>query len=146
MPARLYDLPYMGSLLTVFFQFFFFRAGEITVPAKRSFSISQHLAWGDVAVDSIDKPTMVKVHLKISKCDQLGKGVDVLVGRTSSKVCPVVACLSYIAVRGPGAGPFFRFQDGSPLTKAAFVWQVSQILTVAGLQASLYGGHSFIDR
>ena len=30
------------------------------------------LSWGDVAVDSRSAPTMVKVHLKRSKCDQFG--------------------------------------------------------------------------
>ena len=33
-----------------------------------------NLSWGDVAVDCRASP---KIHLKQSKCDQFGKGVDV---------------------------------------------------------------------
>ena len=42
---------------------------------------------GDVAIDNQDNPRMVKFHLKQSKTDQLGKGVDVVVG-----LCPVPCC------------------------------------------------------
>ena len=54
---------------------------------------------GDVAVDSRTSPSMVKVHLKRSKCDQFGRGVDVVVGRTDTRICPVAAVVSYIARR-----------------------------------------------
>ena len=43
--------------------FGFFQAEEITVPAKHSLSSSQHLAWNNVAVDSTEKPTLMRVHL-----------------------------------------------------------------------------------
>ena len=42
-----------------------------------SFNARTDLAWGDVAVDDRDSPTMVQVHLKTSKVDQFGQGVDV---------------------------------------------------------------------
>lgn len=54
---------------------------------------SMHLSWGDIAVYDISSPTMLKVHLNKSKCDQLGKGVDVVVGSTRSPICPVTAVL-----------------------------------------------------
>jgi len=55
--------------------FGFFRSGEITVPSLTSFVTSKHLAWGDIAVDNVDNPQTIKMHLKKSKTDQLGKGV-----------------------------------------------------------------------
>ena len=58
-----------------------------------------HLSWGDVAVDSSRTSlSVVKVHLKRSKCDQFGRGVDVVVGRTDTRICPVAAVVSYIAL------------------------------------------------
>ena len=60
----------------------FFRSGEITVPSVSAFTPNRHLCWGDVSVDSPEAPMMIKVHLKVSKCDQFDQGVDVFVGRT----------------------------------------------------------------
>ena len=37
---------------------------------------------------------MIKVHLKVSRCDQFGPGVDVLIGYTEDDLCPVVAVLN----------------------------------------------------
>ena len=54
--------------------FGFFRSGEITVPSLNSFDPSSHLAWGDVSLDNVLDPTMLKVHLRKSKTDQLKKG------------------------------------------------------------------------
>ncbi len=123
--------------------FGFFRSGEITSPSKSGFQPLRHLAWGDVSIDDHSSPTLLKVHLKISKCDQLGKGVDVFVGRTGTVLCPVTACLAFISQRGSTAGPFFRFKDGTPLTKSRFSTAIKQSLSQAGLDDSLYSGHSF---
>jgi len=80
--------------------FGFFRAGEITVPTVASFDGSKHLTWRDVAIDSVECPQTIKVHLKKSKTDQLGKGVDVYIGRTGDPLCPVVAVRHYVSMRG----------------------------------------------
>ena len=123
--------------------FGFFRAGEITVPSKTAFRPSQHLTWSDVKPDSTSAPSMIKIFLKVSKCDQFGKGVEIFIGRTNSTICPVAAILSYMVARGPSAGPFFQFADGSPLTKARFIGEVRSALALAGLDPSSYSGHSF---
>ena len=67
--------------------FGFFRTGEITVPSQTSFDSSQHLAWGDIAIDDRSSPKVLKIHLKKSKCNQLGRGVDVFIGRTDGVLC-----------------------------------------------------------
>ena len=123
--------------------FGFFRSGELTVPSASAFEERIHLAWGDVAVDQACPPAMVRVHLKSSKCDQLGKGVDVFVGRTDSDVCPVMLILSFVRRRGPSPGAFFRRYDGTPLTKSHFIAKVREALIAIGLEASRYAGHSF---
>ena len=54
--------------------FGFFRLGELLPDSGVSFNAAVHLAWGDIAVDNQAAPTMVRVHLKKSKCDQFGAG------------------------------------------------------------------------
>ena len=69
----------------------------------------------------------------VLKTDQLGRGVAVYIGATGDDLCPVAALLAYVAVRGEAPGPFFRFEDGTPLTKARFVAGVQAILDRAGI-------------
>ena len=66
------------------------------------FDSSRHLAWGDVAIDDLNNPQSLRVHLKHSKIDQLGKGI----GKTDCPLCPVTAVMTYMASRGPDPGPF----------------------------------------
>ena len=117
--------------------FGFFRSGEITVPSLTSFDTSKHLAWGDIALDSIDNPQTLKVHLKISKTDQLGRGVDVYVGKMDCSLCPLAAMLHYMAIRGPTAGPLFVFKTGAPLTKSAFTTRIREALQTLGFPEDL---------
>ena len=56
--------------------FGFFHSGEIAVPSVSAFSPNRHLCWSDVSVDSRHTPTMLRVHLKVSKCDQFSQGVE----------------------------------------------------------------------
>lgn len=121
----------------------FFRAGEITVPSETAFNPAVHLAWGDVTQDGSNPPTSVRIFLKRSKTDQFGRGVAVYVGAAGGDLCPVSAILQYVAARGEGPGPFFRFRDGTPLTKARFVARVRAALGNAGIPCRHYSGHSF---
>ena len=124
--------------------FGFFRVGEIVVPSASAFQPHRHLTWDDVLVDSIGSPSLVKICLRVSKCDQFGRGIDVFVGKVqSSKICPVAAILSYMARRGPAPGPFFQSGEGKPLTKSSFITAVRAVLVEAGLDPTLYSGHSF---
>ena len=70
--------------------FGFFHSGEITAAGTESF-----LAWDDVTTDEGTPPSILRVHLKQSKCDQLGKGVDVYIGSTGARVCLVSETLKY---------------------------------------------------
>ena len=123
--------------------FGFFRAGEITVPSLASFKPERHLSWGYVGVDNPSDPKMLRVVLKYSKTDQLGKGVEVYLGKTGCSLCPVASTLAYMAVRGDQPGQFFKFKDGQGLTKAKFVQQVRSALRRAGLPCDHFAGHSF---
>ena len=52
------------------------------------------------------------MHLKgeRSKTDQLGKGVDVYMGKTGYPLCPVMATMAYMAAQGSDEGLFFTYQ------------------------------------
>ena len=94
-------------------------------------------------MDSAPNLSVLKVHLQVSKCDQFGRGVDVYVGKASPLRCPVVAVVSYMAMRGQQPGLFFRRQSGKPLTKPQFIAEVKKALTAAGLDHGPFSGHSF---
>ena len=134
--------PLLWAVCCVAF-FGFFRLGELLLPSREAFNPRLHLAWGDVAVDAPDNPQMVRCHLKQSKTDQLGRGVDVVLGRTGLELCPVAAVLSYIVRHGSQPGPFFLTTAGAPLVKQEFVSEFRKILAAVGLPAEDYAGHSF---
>ena len=73
-----------------------FRLGEILL-ATTNCDPDQHLAVEDVAVDSQQNPSLPRVNLKCSKTDQLGKVVDIYIGKTGDDTCPVAAVLSFLA-------------------------------------------------
>ena len=123
--------------------FGFCRLGELLLPSPGSFNPRLHLAWGDMAVDNPLAPRMVKLHLKQSKTDQFGRGVDIIVGRTDRELCPVGAILAYVAARGDRQGPFFLSSSMSPLTKPTFITELRKILMALGLPDVNYAGHSF---
>ena len=123
--------------------FGFFRLGELLPESRAKINPVASLMWGDVAVDSHEKPTMVRLHLKRSKCDQFGTGADIIVGSTGLPLCPVTAILKYIAVRGPSPGVFFRRSATQPALKPWFIEQLREVLTAVGLPRQQYAGHSF---
>ncbi len=123
--------------------FGFFRAGELTVPSDASYDPSVHLNFGDVAVDSLTKPSLVCIRLKTSKTDPFREGVDVFIGPSGDDLCPVKALAAYLVARGGRAGMLFHFRDGRLLTRARFVSRVRLALERAGLNYKAYAGHSF---
>ena len=89
----------------------------MTVLTDSAFDPATHIMFEDINVDDTTNPTLLKLRLKASKTDPFRKGIDVVVGRTNNKLCPVAAVLAYLAVRGNGLGFLFKFQDGKLLTK-----------------------------
>ena len=49
----------------------------------------------------------------------------------------------YIAVQGMNQGPFFKFANGNPLTKAAFTQHIQAALQAYRLPGSQFTGDSF---
>ena len=118
----------------------FFRLGELL----QSPDSSSVLSWGDVSIDNRDDPSVIRVYLRFSKCDQYGRGVKVYVGQCVSPwLCPVAAVTSYMASRGPKPGPFFQLGSGRTLTKLGFVSELRRALLACGIDQAAYSGHSF---
>ena len=120
-------------------------SGQVKSPYQQlsGFDPTRHLAWGDIAMDDSKPPKLLKVHLKRSKTDQLGKGVDVFIGHTGGPLCPVEAITAHVSTRGSVSGIFFRFANQDPLTKARFVSSVRQAMMAVGLPYNHFAGHSF---
>lgn len=123
--------------------FGFLRAGEFTVVAENAVDLSVCLTPADVAIDCHTNPKIMKVRIKASKTDPYRQGVDIYLGRTQKDLCPLVAMLAYLAVRGSQMGPLFTFKDGKPLTRQKLVLQLRQALKAVGIDDTKYSGHSF---
>ena len=72
--------------------FIFFHSGEITVPSAVAFNPAVHPAYGNVAVDNVQNPSVIHFHLKRSKCDQLG--TKLMCSSVTVGLCPVTAVLT----------------------------------------------------
>ena len=54
------------------------------MPSQSAYQPGTHLSRRDVALDNPTEPAMIRVILRRSKTDQLGKGVAVFVGKTDA--------------------------------------------------------------
>lgn len=123
--------------------FAFLRSGELTV--NTVFDKDRHLAVDDIAVDSYHNPTMLGIRLKYSKTDQGRSGVTLFVGRTYMPICPVSALLAYLVLRRhvSESGPLFLCSNGNPLSRENLVAWLRGTLSMAGIEATRFSGHSF---
>ena len=90
-PAVIFDNTMLKAVATLSF-FDFFRSREITVP----YIHIRGMAPSCLGRHCSGLPAVIKVHLKRLKCDQLGHGVDVFIGRTGTALYPVTAILAYV--------------------------------------------------
>ena len=123
--------------------FGFLRSGEICCPGETTFDPTWHLGPQDITVDSITNTSIMYIRIKASKTDPFRLGVTIAVGKTMDQVCPIKAMLPYLAIRGAREGPLFQFSSGSFLSRQRFVDEVRRVLSAAGVNATLYSGHSF---
>ena len=81
--------------------------------------------------------------IKASKTDQFMIGAQVVLGATSSDLCPVAALLDYLICRGGTPGRLFQLEDSKPLKRQTFAASVQQALTSSDLDGSQFNGHSY---
>ena len=94
------------------------------------------LSWGDIRVNSHDKPEYLVINLRQSKTDVFGSGVTLYGGATGDILCPVAAVLAYLARRPGSPGPLFIFERGQPLSRVHLVTAIRQGLAMAGVDMS----------
>lgn len=122
--------------------FGFLRLGELLLTGPNT---PPAISVSDVAIDSHTAPSLVRIFLRKSKTDPGGKGVHIFLGSSGVPVCPVVALVTYLAIRPQtiSSSPLFVWQNGSPLARDHFVREVRSALRVANIDHELYAGHSF---
>ena len=120
--------------------FGFLRLGEVASDPSEPPIISV----SSIAIDSHSNPSVIRIFLHRSKTDPFGQGAAIYLGRTNSDLCPVSALLDYLSIHPPPPkGPLFIHNDSSPLLHSQFVSWVKEALRAAGLNHSVYSGHSF---
>ena len=140
-PVKADDRMLWAAACTGFFGFL--RAGEFTVPSKQAYDPEVHLNLADMAIDSHEHPSLIRLLIKQSKTDPFREGVEVFLGASKGEICPVRALVDYLSVRPATPGPLFVFDSGSPLTRAALVANLHEALQQVGLNHREYNGHSF---
>ena len=123
--------------------FGFLRVSEFTIPTQTAYDPTQHLSLCDIAVDSKQSPSLLQVKIKQSKTDPFRQGVDLFLGKTGTRICPINAIMPYLAIRGAQAGPLFTTRDGKHLTRQLFCSNLNTILQKMKLKTPHYNTHSF---
>ena len=113
----------------------FLQAAEFTCPGlthPQCWLLGMH-----VSMDSHTNPQCLTVAQQVWSfwCQWM-----VYVSRTFRVLCPVSAVLS---IHPSSLGPFFLFEDGTPLSWDRLVSALTQALASAGIDASGFTGHSF---
>ncbi|OCT60818.1 hypothetical protein XELAEV_18046840mg [Xenopus laevis] len=86
----------------------------------------------------------LKIILKKSKTDKVGRGTTLWLGNsTEQSICPVSAFSHYQQVRPCLPGPFFIHSDGSFMTRFQFVKILKGAVSKLGIPPEHYNTHSF---
>ena len=96
-------------------------AAEFTIPNQSAFTVSQHLVNSDVKFQVIDfNVKYIILHLKQSKTDTKGNGVDIYIGCTGTTVCAYCAMAQFISQKtlyNDKTSHLFIFPNGTHITK-----------------------------
>ena len=120
--------------------------GEFMVDQEQ-FDPASHLCVQDV-IPSLTAQLVLRyitIHLKSSKTDPFGQGIDVIIGCSSTQVCGACAAWDLIQShqlkQASPVQPFFQL-SGQPLSRDVVVGHIKGLLAKLGLNPSLYSGHS----
>ena len=122
---------------------FFLWTGEFTTPSSKDFDKETHLSLSDLTLDSRTSPQLIQIHIKQSKTDPFIRGAAIFLSRTGGAICSVKVMTAYLAFRSPQPGPLFVFESGTPLSRTELLKLIHQTLQDAGIDPTLYNGHSF---
>ena len=99
------------------FGLLWFSAGFRVYCVRPQKSPSCHLTLKDSAFDSLVTPSLLSVTNKVSKTGPFRRGSAIHIGRGRYPLCAIQAVAMYLAARGDGPGPLFRFQSDQPLSR-----------------------------
>ncbi len=134
-----YDISLIiAMLLTAFLALL--RISEYTVQrgCKHHSLLSKH-----VNISSTE--SFVKLLIRSSKTDQWGEGVQLFIGKASSRcgiLCPVQAMKRYLKFRGTAGGPLFCWSSGQPVKSSSYSRLFKRLVSHAGLPSGVYSPHS----
>lgn len=102
------------------------RASEFVCPSMSKFDPHTTLLWSDLTLGQSN----LRIRIKRSKTDPFRQGHSLLMGASSSSVCPVLAMQKFRDVIGnpTPASPVFTFADGSFLTRERLTTILRQLL------------------
>ena len=144
--AKSFGLAMKSLYLTLFSTML--RGGNCLPDSQSDFNSVRHLSWGRIEV--VDQGLVVRIPM--SKTIQLGDRVhEIPIARCAvQQMCPVLALLDLVNLRGvdkcqDSVSVFTYLKNGSwvILTKAVAGKFLAGQLTAMGLNAKLYGLHSF---
>ena len=121
------------------------RSGELALDEAEPRTSPKLLCIGAVQFERTQTSVLMRVRLRDTKTDRARKGVTVTVGPTGRSVCAVTAMAAFISMRPNAAptDPLFIFEDGVILRRRALVRFTKVLLKNAGVDNTLYAGHSF---
>lgn len=115
------------------------RVGEVVLEQKRDGG-SRGLLLQDVSMSQSD----LRVHIRNSKTDQVGRGAVIRLSATGEKgPCPVKDLKRYLSLRPAGEGPLFIHENGHPLVRHQFTKVMRKVVVACGRKASEFAPHSF---
>ena len=133
-----YDVALTWIACTLAF-FGFLRCAEFTAVGLRRFT--------DTNIRREDaKPSddNFLVFLRGSKTDPFRQGHTIVISPSGRSVCAVRALRRFLSLRqGRQEEPLFRLVDGTYLTRTTFTSRLRSHLQAAGIDETLYAGHSF---
>jgi hypothetical protein len=104
-----------------------------------------HLRCSDVTFDHRGVDSRVSVTIRASKTDIANAGFTVHSACTATNICACCALHQLMSRRLQWTPdePLFQYATGAPLTRSALTSSLQTLLPLAGLEPSLYSGHSF---
>ena len=96
----------------------------------------------EVAINLRSAPTAVHLRLRRAKTDPFGRGIEIYLGVSGTAMYLVTALMRYLAVRLPGDGQLFVWENSRPLTRMMFVTHLRRGLQSAALDMSQFSSHS----
>lgn len=123
---------------TVFIAAFFaaLRINEVVAPNNKSKS---PLKFSDVIVSE----DSLRIFIRRSKTDQMGKGSWLSLYPLNSHICPIFNFREYLSLRPNLSDDFFVHLDGAPVTRFQFNYILKRAVSVVGLDSFKLTSHSF---